>query len=167
MFGLPRHPECGQWRANIQIQLCVCVFSAVFESTENNLQPLPPFSLVSSALLWFSCHYLLIKVENNSPALAISLMTSSTLQRFGYGGHRASAHRTSSFHLTRCWSMRDQGSSHSICCLSMCECIWGGPPPPLACNWLCLEAKSCVFTPPLSRSCSEGKSFYKSICMSS
>lgn len=135
VFSLPRHPECDQWQANIQNRLCVFFCLKALFSTINGgfLQPLPPSSLMSSALLWFSCHYLLIKVENNSPGpghlfndkphSSVCLPAGSW---FSCSGHHASAHRTSSFHLTRHWSMRDQRANHFICCLSTCECIWGG-----------------------------------------
>lgn len=109
---------------------------------------------MSSSLLWFSCHYLLIKVENNSPGpghLCNGWLHSSVYlpagSRFRYSGHHTSTHWTSSFHLTRRWSMWDQKASHFICCLSMHECIVRGflLASPLACNWLCPEAKSLVF----------------------
>lgn len=53
-------------------------------------------SLLSSALLWFSCHYLLIKVENNSPGPGhlfndkphSSVRLPAGLW-FGYSGHHA------------------------------------------------------------------------------
>lgn len=90
---------------------CVCFFvclKALFSATNGGfLQPLPPSSLTSPALLWFSCHYLLIKVENNSPGPdhlfndkphpSVCLPAGSW---FSHSGHHASAHRISSFHLT-------------------------------------------------------------------
>lgn len=117
----------------IQNRLYVFVFflpclKALFHTKTSYLQPLPLSSILSSALLWFSCHYLLIKVENNSPGPGHlfndkhhSLVCLPAGTWFRDSDRHASAHRTSSFHLTQHWSMWAQRANHFICCLSMCE----------------------------------------------
>lgn len=128
----------------------------VFLLFESSLQlPAASTSLMSSALLWFSCHYLLIKVENNSPgpghlfndkphsSVCVCLWARGSATAVTTLQHTA-LHPFILHSADQC-EIRGQTTSSAACpCVYVCVTRFSSFP--LACNWLCPEAKSLVIT---------------------
>lgn len=131
VFSLPRHPECDQWQANIKNRLYVCFFPpSFFKKLFSAQKTVASCSQCLHLLLWFSHHYLLIKVENNSPGpghLFNDKPHSSVWSACRFMVRLQRPPRFSTLHFilfiyAALINVRSEGKPLYL----MCECIWGG-----------------------------------------